>query len=820
MQAPLRVALVHEWLVNHAGSEKVVEEILKIYPQADLFAVVDFLKPHERGFLQGKVARTTFVQRLPGAQKRFRHYLPLMPLAMEQHDLSGYDLVLSSSHAVAKGVLTGPDQLHVCYIHSPIRYAWDMQHQYLKESGMASGVKGTVAKLLLHYMRLWDARTAAGVDQFLANSAFIGRRVRKVYRRDAEVIHPPVDVERFALRRDKDDFYLTASRMVPYKRMPMIVEAFSRMPDKKLVVIGDGPEMDKVRAAAGPNVSVLGFLGDAALVDHMQRAKAFVFAAEEDFGITPVEAQACGTPVIAFGRGGSLETVRGRGHPAQRTGVFFKEQTPEAVIAAVEAFEALPVPIRPETCRAHAEQFAPALFRQRFQAAVERAWVRFHAQEDPEHLPVLSDVHAPALPASAPAPMLPHPVLTPMAMPVPRPAPVAAAVPVPAPAPMRPPRPPKPVVRAPVAASEPAAAVVEASVAVEPVAMPAPVPMPRPTPAPTPAPAPTPTPAAAFVPSPSTPPPPAMPQPDEPRSDPASERPRPFELPAADARPRSSPGAPAVLRPLGEIIRTMRPLSDGDIEHILVVQRRMKLRFGEAAVALDLVTQADVLWALSQQFNYPYSLDGNGLRGADLVVAVEPYSPQAEAFRDLRSKIMANDATQGRQPLAVVSPDHGDGRTYVAANLAVTFSQLGERTVLVDGNLRDPGIHKLFGLKERASLSDLLNGRRPAKPFDRSADLPGLFIMQVGAPPPNPLELLQQPMFGILLRELQREFDRVIVDTPPARHTADARVIAATCRQTVLVGRHGKTEARTMNLLVDRLRRTHATIAGVVLTDH
>lgn len=783
--APLRVAVVHEWLVNHAGSEKVVEEILKIYPQADLFSVVDFLKPHERGFLQGKVAKTTFVQRLPGAEKRFRHYLPLMPLAMEQHDLSGYDLVLSSSHAVAKGVLTGPDQLHVCYIHSPIRYAWDMQHQYLKESGMASGVKGTVAKLLLHYMRLWDARTAAGVDQFLANSAFIGRRVRKVYRRDAEVIHPPVDVERFALRTDKEDFYLTASRMVPYKRMPMIAEAFSRMPDKKLIVIGDGPEMDKVRAVAGPNVSVLGFLGDAALVDHMQRAKAFVFAAEEDFGITPVEAQACGTPVIAFGRGGSLETVRGRGHPAQRTGVFFTEQTPEAVIAAVEAFEALPVPIRPETCRAHAEQFAPALFRQRFQAAVERAWARFHAEQDPEHLPVLSDVHTPAL-SPEPPPMLPYPVLTPMSIPVPgsRPRPSAVA-------------------RSPVAMAEPVAAVVEASARVEPAPMPPSPSMSSSAPTPMPAPAP-----PAMSPSVS----------DAPRPDPVFER--PFELPAADARPRSSPGAPAVLRPLGEIIRTMRPLSDGDIAHILVVQRRMKLRFGEAAVALDLVTQADVLWALSQQFNYPYSLDGNGLRGADLVVAVEPYSPQAEAFRDLRSRIMANDAAQGRQPLAVVSPDAGDGRTYVAANLAVTFSQLGERTVLVDGNLRDPGIHKLFGLKERASLSDLLNGRRPAKPFDRSADLPGLFIMQVGAPPPNPLELLQQPMFGILLRELQREFDRVIVDTPPARHTADARVIAATCRQTVLVGRHGKTEAQTMNLLVDRLRRTQATIAGVVLNDH
>ena len=782
--APLRVAVVHEWLVNHAGSEKVVEEILKIYPQADLFAVVDFLKPHERGFLQGKVAKTTFVQRLPGAEKRFRHYLPLMPLAMEQHDLSGYDLILSSSHAVAKGVLTGPDQLHVCYIHSPIRYAWDMQHQYLRESGMTSGVKGTVAKLLLHYMRLWDARTPNGVDQFLANSAFIARRVRKVYRREAAVIHPPVDVERFALRRDKEEFYLTASRMVPYKRMPMIAEAFSRMPDKKLIVIGDGPEMDKVRAAAGPNVSVLGFLGNEALVDHMQRAKAFVFAAEEDFGITPVEAQACGTPVIAFGRGGSLETVRGRGHPAQRTGVFFKEQTVESLIAAVEAFEALPVPIRPEVCRAHAEQFAPALFRQRFQAAVERAWVRFHADETTGPLPVMVDV--------VPTPPVIHP---PKPRPIPVPVPAPAAVQAPAPVPAH-------VQAAPVAVFTPSVVTAAVAEAVQ-ASVAAPVPAPVHVPV---------SPVSAVSPVPTV-----MSKAKADASRPPIPFERPFELPSADLRAAAPSGPPAVLRPIGEIIRAKRPLSDGDIEHILVVQRRMKLRFGEAAVALDLVTQADVLWALSQQFNYPYSLDGRGISGADLVVAVEPYSAQAEAFRDLRSKIMANDEREGRMPLAVVSPDHGDGRTYVAANLAVTFSQLGERTVLVDGNLRDPGVHKLFGLKERASLSDLLNGRRPAKPFDRSADLPGLFIMQVGAPPPNPLELLQQPMFGILLRELQREFDRVIVDTPPARHTADARVIAATCRQSVLVGRHGKTEARTMNLLVERLRRTQASIAGVVL---
>lgn len=734
---PERVAIVHEWLVNHAGSEKVVEQLLQIYPQADLYAVVDFLGPGERGFLGGRVARTTFIQRLPGARRRFRHYLPLMPLAVEQHDLSGYDLIVSSSHAVAKGVLTGPDQLHVCYIHSPIRYAWDMQHQYLRESGMENGLKGAFARAMLHYMRLWDSRTAAGVDRFVANSAFIGRRVRKVYRREAGVVHPPVDVARFALRADKEDFYLTASRMVPYKRMPMIVEAFARMPQRRLVVIGDGPDMDKVRAAAGPNVTVLGFKDDATLVDHMQRARAFVFAAEEDFGITPVEAQACGTPVIAYGRGGSLETVRGRGDPARRTGVFFDAQTPEALIAAVEAFEALPVPIAPETCRRHAEDFAPERFRERFAAEVERAWAAFHGEPG-----------ATTVPVTAPEPVpraISCPDLSLISMPdVPAPSPAAAAA-APASIPPAPTVPAEPdIVPAVLAAWQPRP---------DPMALP-----------------PQPAPAAAVV-----------------------------------------PAHPA--RPIGELLRTLRPLSDGDIAHILVVQRRMGLRFGEAAVALDLASQADVLRALSMQFNYPCALDLSRFGAGGLVVATDPHGAQAEAFRELRSRILAGP----RVPLAVLSPDRGDGRTHVAANLAITFSQLGERTVLVDGNLRAPALHRVFGLKERASLSDLLNGRRPARPFDRSAELPGLFVMQVGAPPPNPLELLQQPLFAVLLRELQREFDRVIVDTPPARDSADARVIAATCGQAVLVGRNGRTDARAMNLLVERLRRTRADIAGVVL---
>lgn len=366
----MKVAVVHEWLDTYAGSERVLEQMLKAYPSADLFTVVDFLKDDERGFVLGKRAKTTFIQRLPGARKHFRSYLPLMPLAIEQLDLSGYDLVLSSSHAVAKGVITGPDQVHVSYVHSPIRYAWDMQHQYLNESGLAKGFKGAVARLVLHYMRLWDLRTANGVDAFIANSAFIARRIRKVYRREAQVIFPPVDLDRFQLHEHKEDFYLAASRMVPYKKMPLIAEAFAKMPDKRLVMIGDGPEIERVRAVAGTNVSVLGYQGTEVLADHMRRARAFVFAAEEDFGIMPVEVQACGTPVIAFGRGGATETVITEG--PHRTGLFFGEQTVAALVEAVTRFESQ-APCTPADCRANAERFSVAAFHAGLKDAVARA---------------------------------------------------------------------------------------------------------------------------------------------------------------------------------------------------------------------------------------------------------------------------------------------------------------------------------------------------------------------------------------------------------------------------------------------------------------
>ncbi|HFK8743781.1 TPA: glycosyltransferase family 4 protein, partial [Klebsiella pneumoniae] len=332
MMKKINIGIVGDWFVTYAGSEKVVAEFIDLFPDAKVYGVVDFLSEDDKKKFKNKKIITTFIQKLPKAKKKYQQYLPLMPLAIEQLDLSSHDIILSSSHAVAKGVLTGPDQLHISYVHSPIRYAWDLQHQYLRESGLNRGIKGLFAKWILHKIRLWDTRTANGVDFFIANSKFISRRIKKVYGREADVIYPPVDVERFKLKREKQDFYLTASRLVPYKRIDLIVEAFSKMPEKKLVVIGDGPEMSKIRKIAGANIEILGFQPNDVMEEYMMDAKAFVFAAEEDFGITPVEAQACGTPVIAFGKGGVLETIKNLGQE-EPTGLFFYEQNIDSLIS-------------------------------------------------------------------------------------------------------------------------------------------------------------------------------------------------------------------------------------------------------------------------------------------------------------------------------------------------------------------------------------------------------------------------------------------------------------------------------------------------------
>ncbi len=361
----MKVAIVCDWLVTYAGAERVVEQILNIYPEADIFCLVDFLPEGQRDFIKNKKTYTSFIQNLPGAKKHYRSYLPLMPIAIEQLDVTGYDLVISSSHCVAKGILTGPNQIHISYVHSPIRYAWDLTHQYMEEANLNHGLKGWLVKIILHYMRMWDTRTANGVDYFIANSKFIAKRIKKVYGRDAAVIYPPVDIEAFEYCEEKEDYYITASRLVPYKKVKLIVEAFNEMPDKKLVVIGDGPDYEKIKAIAKENITLMGYQPLDVLKEKMQHAKAFVFAAEEDFGITPVEAQACGTPVIAYGKGGALETVK-----ENITGVFFEKQTVKGISEAVEKFDDMKISY--EECRILAENFSVKRFIENFKLCVEK----------------------------------------------------------------------------------------------------------------------------------------------------------------------------------------------------------------------------------------------------------------------------------------------------------------------------------------------------------------------------------------------------------------------------------------------------------------
>jgi glycosyltransferase involved in cell wall biosynthesis len=357
----LKTAIVHEWLVNYAGSERCVESFTNIWRDAPVYTLVDFLNEDERRIiLKGRKANTSFIQKLPLARTQHRKYLPLFPLAIEQFDLNAYDLVLSSSHAVAKGVLTNSHQLHICYCYTPMRYAWDLYHIYLKEAGLLSGISGLAAKMILHKLRTWDIISSNRVDHFIAISNHISKRIKKTYNRDSVVIYPPVDVHLFESQSDKENFYLTASRMVSYKRIDIIVEAFSAMPDKKLIVIGDGPEMRKIKSKAGKNIEILGYQDFASLKSYMQKAKAFIFAAEEDFGIIAVEAMACGTPVIALNKGGVSETVSDN-----NTGILFNQQSPESIKEGVLQFELIQDKFDPAIIRAHSLQFGRNIFEEK-----------------------------------------------------------------------------------------------------------------------------------------------------------------------------------------------------------------------------------------------------------------------------------------------------------------------------------------------------------------------------------------------------------------------------------------------------------------------
>jgi len=377
----MKIALIHDYLFEYAGSERVVEQILRVFPQADLFALFDHLPLKERAFLGGRTVQTTFLQKFPFLRSnpaRFVPYtVPLMPFAVEGINLSGYDLVLSSSHSAAKGVLTGPDQVHVAYVHSPMRYAWDQQHDYTQSGALKGGLLGGLARVLLTGVRMWDARTANGVDQFAANSQFIARRIQKAYRREAAVIYPPVDVEAFPLQEKKEGFFLVVSRFVPYKKIDLIVEAFRRMPGKELVVIGGGPQEKAVREAAGSNVHFIGWQSAAGLAAWMGRARGLVQAAQEDFGITTVEAQAAGTPAIAYRRGGAAEIVRGPGD-RRPTGVFFDEQSVEAIMEAVQALDRQAGDFSPLDCHENALRFNRRRFQREYRALVEASWAAFH----------------------------------------------------------------------------------------------------------------------------------------------------------------------------------------------------------------------------------------------------------------------------------------------------------------------------------------------------------------------------------------------------------------------------------------------------------
>ncbi|MGY3795220.1 glycosyltransferase [uncultured Aquimarina sp.] len=364
----MKVAIVHEWITVIAGSESCFKVFTEIYPDADIFVLVSDENSVKKLGINPDRVTNSFIQKLPKAKTKWKNYLPLFPYAVEQFDLSEYDLIISSSHAVAKGVITNANQTHICYIYSPIRYAWDLYHQYLKEANLTKGIKAFFAKSVLHYIRRWDLGTANRVDAFIPISKYIEKRVWRTYRRQSyKVIYPPVNVDEFKLKKEKEDFYLTASRIVPYKKIDLIVEAFAKIPEKKLVVIGDGPEFKKVKEKAGDNVSILGYQEFEVLKDHMQRAKAFIFAAEEDFGIIPVEAQACGTPVLAFGKGGSLETIKGKfidqELTSEDTGVYFKSQTVDSVVDALNFLEENYDVFDPINIRDFALKFDKTLFR-------------------------------------------------------------------------------------------------------------------------------------------------------------------------------------------------------------------------------------------------------------------------------------------------------------------------------------------------------------------------------------------------------------------------------------------------------------------------
>lgn len=363
----MKIVLVHEWLVFYAGGERVFESFTNIWKDADVFALVDFLNDeHRKIILKGKHAHTTFIQKLPFAEKKFRSYLPLFPLAIESLNFSKYDIIISSSHAVTKGVRKKPNQLHISYCHSPMRYIWDEAETYFEAAKLNKGLKKIVATKILNYLRKWDLKTAQRPDYLIANSNYIAEKLKRIYNRNSTVIYPPVDVDKFECVNNKDDYYFVASRLVPYKRIDLIVEAFSQMPDKRLVIAGTGPELNKLKSNFLVNVEFIGYQDENSLKELMQKAKAFVFTAEEDFGIVVVEAMACGTPVIALNKGGTAETV-----VDGKTGILFENQNVEDIKNAVRRFERIEDSFNHNEISEYTKKFSRKIFEEKIKQYVD-----------------------------------------------------------------------------------------------------------------------------------------------------------------------------------------------------------------------------------------------------------------------------------------------------------------------------------------------------------------------------------------------------------------------------------------------------------------
>lgn len=380
----LKYALVHEWFTPQAtgGSELVVQEILN-HIDAQLYALIDFESSNSDSYLYGRLIRTTFLQHWPLARNGVQKYLPLMPFAIEQLDLRDYEVILSSSHAVAKGVITSPHQIHISYCHTPMRYAWDLTFDYLQGDSRGRGLSGILTRYILHRLRTWDVISANRVDYFIANSHHTARRIWRCYRRPAKVIYPPVNIEEFKnlpkSSAKKEEFYLTVSRLVSYKKVSLIVEAFNQL-KKPLVIIGTGSDLKKIRKLAKSNVQIMGLQPHNVVKEYLAKAKAFVYAACEDFGIALVEAQACGTPVIAYKQGGASETVKDISHyPKTSTGILFEEQTIEAIVEAVKSFEKCQSEIDLEQCCLQAKQFSPKIFQKSYLEYVDQCCQKFYS---------------------------------------------------------------------------------------------------------------------------------------------------------------------------------------------------------------------------------------------------------------------------------------------------------------------------------------------------------------------------------------------------------------------------------------------------------